>query len=315
MKSSRGTQRPTRRHLLSALSGLGIAGPVVTTLAGMPEAAQGASRPLDLENPWGNLEGYLKARSDISGEQSVTWRTGTVRSFIPGRRSRLLLRVHNLKCTRCFRDSTGYEFLERECLIFSDPSTGEPLSSWFNPFTERTVEVFQLQNASAGRHIDANGPGGPFHMEYIEHSGDVTFFSDLLYASPSALSLEDYAPYAASNTYEGAGIYNYQTKRGDLDNPDLSSVPVTVSHTGVRQWLPWMEMGAWAGGVIVPTRGKKLARVEEVPRPFLGWLEKNSPEFLEAPTLADKDKQKFYYQHFREHIDSKRASHQNETAE
>ena len=68
-----------------------------------------------------------------------------------------------------------------------------------------------------------------------------------------------------------------------------------------------MEMGAWAGGIIVPSRGKKLTSVAEVPQPFLSWLEKNSPEFLEAPNLDDKDNQKFYYQHFREYIDKKRA--------
>ncbi len=68
-----------------------------------------------------------------------------------------------------------------------------------------------------------------------------------------------------------------------------------------------MEMGAWAGGIIVASRGKKLRSVAEVPQPFLGWLEKYAPEFLEAPTLEDKDKQKFYYQHFREHIDAQRA--------
>ena len=289
------------------LSTLGLAGPVATTLGGAAQRAQGATRHLDLEQPWDNLEGYLKARSDISGEQSVTWRTGTVRSFIPGRKSRLLMLVHNLKCTRCYKDATGYEFLERECLIFSDPATQQPLTSWFNPFTERTVEVFQLQNASAGRHIDAEGAGGPFHMDYVEHSGDVIFHSDLLYSSPSALSLDEYAPYAASDLYEGAGIYNYQARRAELDDGSLASVPVTVSHTGVRQWLPWMEMGAWAGGIIVPSRGKKLARVEEVPQPFLGWLEKKSPEFLKAPTLEDKGTPKFYYQHFREHIDRRRS--------
>ncbi len=308
MRIAKHVHQPGRRRLLSIVSGLGLAGPLAGALAAVPRGTRAAARHLDLDQPWDNLEGYLKARSDISGKQSVTWRTGWVHSFIPGRKSRLLLRVHNLKCTRCYRDATGYEFLERECLIFSDPETAQPLTTWYNPFTERTVEVFQLQNASAGGHLDADGPNGPFHMDYVEHTGDVTFYSDLLYASPSALNVEEYAPYAASNTYEGAGIYNYQAKRADLDNADLSSVAVTVSHTGVRQWLPWMEMGAWAGGVIVPSRGKKLSSVEEIPQPFLAWLEKNAAQFLEAPTLDDKDKQKFYYQHFREHIDRQRSS-------
>ena len=302
MQSVKGSHQPARRSILAALPGLGIA-----AAAAVPGDARAAIRHLDLDSPWDNLEAYLKARTDISGEQSVSWRSGLVWSFIPGRKSQVLMLAQNLKCTRCIKDATGYEFLERECLIFSDPETAQPLTTWYNPFTERTVEVFHIQNDSAGRHLDADGSRGPFHMDYMEHSGDVTFYDDLFYATPSALNVEEYSPYATSNTYEGAGIYNYHTRRADLDNADLSSVPVIISHTGIRQWLPFMEMGGWSGGIVLPARGKKIASVAEVPQPFLGWLEKNSPEFLQAPTMSDKDSQIFYYQHFREYIDLKRA--------
>ena len=90
------SHQPARRRVLSMLSTLGFAVPVASTLGGAAQRAQAATRHLDLEQPWDNLEGYLKARSDVSGEQSVTWRTGTVRSFIPGRKSRLLMLVHKL---------------------------------------------------------------------------------------------------------------------------------------------------------------------------------------------------------------------------
>jgi len=297
-----------RRLSLSLLCSLGFLGATSNFLVATQRPARGAARHLDLEDPWDNLEGYLKARSDVSGRQSISWTSGMVWSSMPGRKAQVLMMAHGLKCTRCIKDKTGYEFLERECVIFSDPKTLEPISTWFNPFTERTVDVFHIRNASAGGHIDANGADGPFRMNYMEHSGDVTFYDDLFYAKPSALNLQDYSPYAASNVYEGAGIYHFHVKRADLDNPYLTSVPVTTSHTGIRQWLPWMEMGAWPGGVVLPSRGKKLQSVMDIPRSFLTWLERNSPEFLEAPTLADKDNQKFFYQHFREHIDSNKDS-------
>ncbi|MSO98592.1 MAG: DUF1838 domain-containing protein [Rhodospirillaceae bacterium] len=291
----------SRRGALSALS---VAGLAATAIAA---PAQAATRKLNLDDPWDNLTGYLKARSDISGKTSVSWTSGYVYNFQPGRKSQVLMLGQGVKCTACVKDDKGYEFLERECVIFCDPATGEPLKTWANPFTEKTVEVFHIQNASAGGHIDANGAKGPFHMSYMENTGDVTFHDDLFYSSPSRLSVKEYSTYAASDTYEGAGIYHFHAKRADLDNADLTSAPVTTSHTGVRQWLPWMEMGQWPGGVVLPSRGKKLPNgVADIPKQLRAWMEKNSPEFLQAPTMADKDKQRFFYEQFKDHVDKKR---------
>ena len=292
---------PSRRHALSTLSLAGLA----TGIAAPAESDP--TKHLNLDDPWDNLTAYLKARSDISGAISVSWTQGFVYSHIPGQPARKLMMGQGVKCTRCIKDDKGYEFLERECVIFSDAETGEPLKTWRNPFTERMVDVFHIQNASAGGHIDAVGSRGQHHTTYMEHAGDVTFFIDLFYSSPSKLSVKDYPTYAASDVYEGAGIYHFHAKRADLDNASLMSAPVTTSHTGVRQWLPWMEMGHWAGGVVMPSRGKKLANgIADLPKPLRAWMEKNSPEFLTAPTLADKDKKRFFYDQFKDHIDKKR---------
>ena len=292
----------SRRKTLSKFSALGLA-----AVAGQARAA--APVHLDLETPQGNLDGFLKTRSDIGGQLSLSWNSGLIYSNIPGQRARALLLGQTVKATRCIKDAKGYTFLQRECLIFSDRATGTPLKTWFNPFTERTVEVFQLQNASVSSHYDLNGPNGPYHMTYVEHTGDVTFYSDLFYSSPSELSLPEYAPYSGSNLYEGAGLYHYQCKRADLDNPDLTSAPSTYSHTGIRQWLPWMEMGSWVGHLVLPSRGKKLANgAADVPRAFRTWIEKNAPEYLESPTLNQGDERRNFYGEFKKYIDAKRAS-------
>ena len=271
-------------------------------------AAAAAPRHLDLEIGPGNLEAYLKARSDISGKMSIQWTSGVIWSLVPGRKARALMIGHGVNTTRCIKDATGYAFLQRECLIWSDIKTGEPLTTWFNPFTEKTNEVFHIQNDSVSSHYDVDGPRGPYHTSYMEHSGDVTFYNDLLYSNPSVLTVDDYPAYSGSNLYEGAGLYNYHVKRADLDNPNITAAPMTYSHTGVRQWLPWMGMGGWEGQMVLPSRGKKLSKVADIPPTIRNWLEKNAPRYLEAPELEQRAERRTFYGEFKKHIDAKRTA-------
>lgn len=300
----------TRRDMLTTLGVAATAAAASTaTAASLGSKSAGArTKRLDLDTPEGNLDGFLKVRSDISGQGSVIWAAGMVWSHVAGRKARPLMRTQGLNLTRCVKDATGYIFLQRESVYFCDLETGEPLKTWFNPFIEREVEVFHFQNESVSSHYDLNGAKGPFHMPYVENSGDVSFHQDLFYSAPSPLNVEEYPAYAASNTYEGAGLYNWHAKRADIDNPNLSSVPAVISHTGVRQWVPWMEMGAWEGGLVLPSRGKKLVGgVADLPKPFLTWLEKNAPMYLTWPPLEQKNQVNTFYDEFRKHIEAKRA--------
>ena len=69
-----------------------------------------------------------------------------------------------------------------------------------------------------------------------------------------------------------------------------------------------MEMGGWEGGLVLPSRGKKLARgVADLPKPFLTWLEKNAPIYLTWPPLEQKNQVNTFYDEFRKHIEAKRA--------
>jgi hypothetical protein len=292
----------TRRNVLGAAGALAAAGSVIG-------AAEAKTVALDLATAQGNLDGFLKTRSDIGGKPSLTYAYGTVVSKIPGRKSRVLMQTHAVNMTRCIKDATGYVFLQRECVIFCDAQTGVPLKTWFNPFIDRECEVFHIQNESVSSHYDVNGPRGPYHMDYMEIAGDVTFYNDLFYSSPSPLSIEDYPAYAQSNTYEGAGLYHWHTTRKELDNADITSADTRTSHIGVRQWLPWMEMGAWEGELVLPSRGKKLRErgAKDMPKDFLAWMEKNMPIYLESPPLEQKEELRTFYGEFKKHIDAKRA--------
>ncbi len=292
---------PSRR---AALAGLGVAAAAAVSQTKPTRAAV----PIDLDSPQGNLDGYLKARSDIAGNEALLWKMGYVHAMMPGRPGKRLMMFQGINVTRCLKDDTGYTYLQRECLIWCDPETEAPIATWDNPFTERTNEVFHLLNSAVNSHYDVDGANGPFHMPYLEHSGDIAFYRDLLYLTPSVLTLEDYSPYSSADVYQGAGLYHFHCRRDDLENPDLTSAPALQTHTGVRQWLPWMEMGTWAGQLILPARGKKLSGgAAELPQPLLGWMEKNAPEYLEAPSPDQPEARTSFYQEFKKHIDKKRA--------
>jgi hypothetical protein len=296
----------TRAAVADATSSAGIAAGAAQSAVATRRARQ---TPLDLDTAQGNLDGFLKTRSDIGGKPSMTWASGTVWAQIPGRKGQPLMRTQALNMTRCIQDATGYQFLQRECVIFCDLKSGEPIERWFNPYVDRDVDVFHIRNSSVSSHYDVNGPKGPYRMDYQENGGEVVFFNDLLYFGPSPLNIEEYPTYASSNVYEGAGLYHWHTNRAALDDPRVTSAPTVTSHTGVRQWLPWMEMGAWTGQLILPSRGRKLPRgADEVPAAFRGWLEKNAPEYLQPPGLEQREERRTFYGEFKQHIDAKRKA-------
>lgn len=296
----------SRRSVISTLS----ATAAIAASSVMSASTKPPSKHLDLDTPEGNLDGYLKVRSSIDGETSVIWAEATVWSAFPdtpSRKAMKLFKLQGVNLTRCIKDATGYTYLQRESTYFCDLETGLPVDTWFNPYTDRKVKVFHIQNESVSSHYDLHGKNGPYHTPYIENSGDVTFYTDLFYSAPSPLNVEQYSPYAASDTYNGAGLYTWHAKRADIDNSDIATTPTVLSHVAIRQWAPWMEMGAWAGGLVIPSRGKKLMKgVSQLPNHLLKWMEKNAPIYLEAPPVSQKAQRNTFYGEFKKYVDEQR---------
>ncbi len=292
--------KTTRRHFITSA----VTGAAALTSPAQPSLAK-TGRTLDLEDTKDNLDAYIKTRSDVAGADAPLWTTGQIFSFIPGQRSKLLFKTTGLAISRTVKDDTGYAWLNRECLYFQDPVTGEVLERWFNPYIEREVDVFHIRNSSVNNRYDYEGEQGAFYAPYVEHTGDVIFYNDLMFFGPSPLDVEEYPAYVGSPHYQGAAVYNHHAKRADLEDPDLGAAPATLSWVSNRQWAPWMEMGSWAGGMIASTHGKKLVSVKDLPGDILDYMEANDPEYLSSPEQVDMSRTSFY-EEFRKHVENKR---------
>ncbi len=291
-------QTVTRRAAVVALAG-GAAATAATQ-------SKAATQPLDLNDPAGNLEGYIKARADTAGGEVIFWSRGMIHSHIPNRKPRALFGTEALTISRVERTDYGFAWYNREALFYTDAETGEVINEWYNPFIERTVPVFHLRNPYVNSPYRVQGENGPWHYNFYAIGDDVMFYRDLMFFGPNPMDREEYPAYVGSDFYQGAGLYNFACKKSDLDNPDLTSAPCISVWNSVRQWFPWMEMGQWEGGMVAATRGSKLMNGKADIRPqFREYLEKNDPDYLRAPQ-QDVNARTTMLEEFKIHVDDKR---------
>ena len=111
----------------------------------------GAAAALDLDEPAQRLEAYVKAVGDTSGAEVVTYGKSTVYAFVPGEKARPLFAIEIVGVSRYERIDGGYQRLHREVGYYTDLETGAVLERWYNPFTEREVDVIHIQNDPVNR--------------------------------------------------------------------------------------------------------------------------------------------------------------------
>lgn len=217
------------------------------------------------------------------------WSNGSVFAWIPGQGGHHLFDLDFVSIRRWERLENGWRRLSKETGLYLDRETGKVLDAWHNPFIERKVEVMHIFNAPFVRDHVATDEGGTWAVEYWEYENSVLLYRSVLVSRAPDLSPTDYPLHAQADTYDFGEFYSNLVERRDVDDMLRTSIPVVTANTRVGQWLPWMEMGQRQGWQINQLRGKKLDRIEDLPRGTLDYLERNAPEMLAAPRDAGEE--------------------------
>lgn len=243
-----------------------------------------AQEKIDLSDPRQNLDSFIKTRASLDGSQVVFWWTGSIYSFIEGERSQHLFNFEGYNIAKAKKVEQGYLLLTREASFYKDPQSGEILEQWKNPFTGTTVAVIQVWNDPANQKLFLDVTHGKFHIPFAELGDDVYWHLEIFLKYPSPLPREQYPLYSQSNEYQAGELFQYYTKRSQLEDATLPSVPCQISWTRISPWLPWMEMGNRAGYLVYHCSGKKLSDgFQELPESIKSYVEKHQPEFQTAP--------------------------------
>ena len=275
------------RRLLFALA-------TVLPIALSAQKKTGALLPLDLSNPDDALVADQRIQCSTDSSAVTYWWQGTLWSRIEGERDRMLFRFQAMNTRACasFNDpqkGRGYRMVSRELVFYTDPTTGQVLRTWTNPWTGKDTEVMHVSNDPVNMRETswARGPNGPYKMTNLVEKDGKAFMSSivpLFYVNPLAGDYQE----SVGGFYHAMELFNFFAPMAQLTDRSLKTVPdVQIQWSRVSGWLPWMNMGSRDGLIIYNSQGKKLASWDALPDVMKQEIALNYPEYTKPPALDD----------------------------
>lgn len=239
---------------------------------------------LDLRTPDGGLKGLIKARGSLDGNDTVTWFNGTTWAWVPGQQQRPVFAFEGYNVARVVEAEGGFDLLTREAVFYIDLASRQPLEKFANPFNERTVEVVHIWNDPVNQQLRADGPRGPFLLPITDCGEESVITLDVYLTYPSPLTRAEFPENAQSDIYQAAELFQFFTKRADLEDDAVLDAPARVSWTRIAPWLPWMEMADRPGQLVYHGQGYKLpGGFGSLPAWIQDRVTASKPEFATAP--------------------------------
>lgn len=271
----------------TAVSGLALGGAGLLS-SGLAHGGghRAAARTLDLDDPADNCKAIIKLQADLSGADAMGGFPGEVWAWVPGEGNYRIFKTYGVGVSHVEFDAeaNGWKFYHREALLYLDPESGDVVDHWYNPFTQRNVEVLQVLNDHVSRFYALEGGPFPFPWTYEEHGDSVVFRISVFRLEESPLSREEYPLHAQSDLYQTGELWGMIGRLSEIMDPDVTSASCVTSWSRISGWLPFMEMGARPGQIVFHSHSYKLQQgAAELPVKVRTWLEKNAPEYLESP--------------------------------
>ena len=240
---------------------------------------------LDLDTNRGNIEAFVKLRASTKPEDVFTWWTGSVFAVELGKKPQRLFGFEGFNVARMLKlDNGSYQMLSREFAVFRDPVSNEILKTWKNPWTDETVEVFQIQNDPVNHVMGPGDSDRPYRMPWVIKNNQTMLQIDVPLAYPSPLPVKDYPAESAGDLYVGSEHFGFYVDTRDLLSPRTNNIPMQLTWTRSGPWMPWMHMGQQPGLLLFVAMGEKLDNPKQMSPDLLALVKADFPKFLKAPT-------------------------------
>ncbi|MEN9790269.1 MAG: hypothetical protein RLZZ473_2333, partial [Pseudomonadota bacterium] len=266
---------------------------VALTLGSAAVLAAGKAKPIDLGTPEGaNLAARKIQCSANDNVPTIYYFHGEAFSRVPGERDRKLFDVEGYNVRQCVTVNdpvrgAGWRIISRELLLYVDPTTGELLREWKNPWTGQTVKVLQTANDPVNqRPVFAKAADGTPAKWPGTISGDTwwnTITVPLFYINPLGGEYQK----NVGGYYHATEMFNFFGKVSELVDPKNVNPAIEVGWVRLADWLPWMEMSGRAGIIYIHAAGRKLDSYEQLPTVMRKAIETEYPEYRNPPPGDD----------------------------
>ncbi|MAF83861.1 MAG: DUF1838 family protein [Gammaproteobacteria bacterium] len=300
----------SRRSALKSSLALGLAGLPL----GMSAAASGAQTRggLDYADPADNLYAFGKIWAGYD-EPVIGGFHGLMYARFGDRRMVPVFGYTGTGVLLAKIDDDGNLWVKsRETGFFTDLETGDILETWYNPFTEKTVEVYHFYNdilvGKIGKQIpkfffgaegdsptlmnegtvfpDANGDY-PFVLPFQSYGDDMMLSWDYTHEYTNPVTLEGWPRSSTGSRISPSEHFTFNFSRRELEDRDIPTSRLTAGFSRISQFWPFMEMGGtpYANGSLFGRMfsHKGLSGYDDVPPKVLAYLEKHAPDFLTLP--------------------------------
>lgn len=281
---------------------------VALTLGSAAVLAAGKAKPIDLGTPEGaNLAARKIQCSANDNVPTIYYFHGEAFSRVPGERDRKLFDVEGYNVRQCVTVNdpvrgAGWRLISRELLLYVDPTTGELLREWKNPWTGQTVKVLQTANDPVNqRPVFAKAADGTPAKWPGTISGDTwwnTITVPLFYINPLGGEYQK----NVGGYYHATEMFNFFGKVSELVDPKNVNPAIEVGWVRLADWLPWMEMSGRAGIIYIHAAGRKLESYEQLPTVMRKAIETEYPEYRNPPPGDDSRENETSWTYFKKKV-------------
>lgn len=281
---------------------------VALVLGSAAVLAAGKAKPIDLGTPEGaNLAARKIQCSANDNVPTIYYFHGEAFSRVPGERDRKLFDVEGYNVRQCVTVNdpvrgAGWRLVSRELLLYVDPTTGELLREWKNPWTGQTVKVLQTANDPVNqRPVFPKAADGTPAKWPGTISGDTwwnTITVPLFYINPLGGEYQK----NVGGYYHATEMFNFFGKVSELVDPKNVNPAIEVGWVRLADWLPWMEMSGRAGIIYIHAAGRKLDSYEQLPTVMRKAIETEYPEYRTPPSGDDSRENETSWTYFKKKV-------------
>jgi hypothetical protein len=263
---------------------------------------------LDLNTPEGANAALRKIQCSLKDQVPTTYYwLGEAFGRVPGEPDRKLFKVEGMNIRQCVTvddpaRGKGWRLITKELLIYFDPKTGEPLTTWNNPYTGKTNTVLQTANDPVNQppSFPVRRDGSKVTWPGVTNGNQwwMTITVPLFYDNPLQGAYQKYV----GGKYHATEMFNFMGTVADLVDDKNDIREARVGWVRIASWLPWMEMGDKAGLMYIHAAGRKLDRFEDLSASLKAVIDKDFPQWKAPPPANDTRPNETSWTYFKDKV-------------
>ena len=309
----------SRRGALQFGATAAFGGLSATLTSAMAATTQG----LDYSDPKDNVYAFGKTWGTYADKPVYTAWKGMLFASVGTKELKPLFGYTGFGNLQCKLLDNGHIRLRgKEGNFFTDLKTGDILESWYNPYTEENVEVFQFMNDRVRGELTLEMPNishgkdedkvtlmneatakvredgsAPFIMPWEPQGSKVFLAWDYRHEYTNPVTPEGWPKASTGSQINPSEHFVFFVEREELEDRSNPTARFYSGFTRISPFWPWMKMGGSGfedGKMLGRSHSFKedIEGMSNIPPKLLAYVEKKYPDFLEPCEDWDDGKPK-----------------------